>query len=47
MVELWCPLADPGHVATGHVLPLVLLAAVAAGIGGRLFAARRVTLRRV
>ena len=47
MVELWCPLADPGHVAIGHVLPLLVLTLVAAGIGSRLFAVRRVTLRRV
>jgi hypothetical protein len=47
MVELWCPLADPGHVATGHVLPLVLLTLAAAGLGGRLFRVRRARLRRV
>jgi hypothetical protein len=47
MVELWCPLADPGHVAIGHVAPLVLLTLVAALLGGRLFAVRRVALRRV
>jgi hypothetical protein len=47
MVELWCPLADPGHVATGHVLPLVLLTLVAAGFGRQLFAVRRARLRRV
>jgi hypothetical protein len=38
MVELWCPLTDPRHVAFGHLLPLVLLTLVAAGLGGRLFA---------
>jgi len=47
MVELWCPLADPGHVATGHVLPLVLLSLVAAIAGGKLFEVRRVKLRGV
>jgi hypothetical protein len=47
MVELWCPLADPGHVTTGHVLPVVLLTLVASGVGGRLFRPRRVELRRV
>jgi hypothetical protein len=47
MVELWCPLADPGHVAAGHVAPVVVLILVAAGIGGRLFAVHRVALRRV
>jgi hypothetical protein len=47
MVELWCPLADPAHVAIGHVLPLVLLTLVSALLGGRLFAVKRVALRRV
>jgi hypothetical protein len=47
MVELWCPLADPAHVALGHVLPLVLLSLVGAGFGGRLFAPRRARLRPV
>lgn len=46
MVELWCPLADPGHVAVGHVLPLVLLTLAAAGFGGRLFALPNVPPRR-
>jgi hypothetical protein len=46
MVELWCPLADPGHVAIGHVLPLVLLTLAAAGLGGRLFSLPRGKLRR-
>jgi hypothetical protein len=47
MVEVWCPLADPAHVATGHVLPLVLLSLLAAIIGGRVFAVRRARLRTV
>lgn len=34
MVELWCPLADPGHVAFGHVAPLALLV-VAGALAGR------------
>jgi hypothetical protein len=42
MVELWCPLAEPAHVAVGHVAPLVLLAALGAGIGARLFRLRPV-----
>jgi hypothetical protein len=42
MVELWCPLATPDHVALGHVAPLVLLVAAGAAIGGRLFRAPRV-----
>jgi hypothetical protein len=47
MVELWCPLADPGHVATGHVLPVVLLILAAAYLGSRLFTVRRVELCRI
>jgi hypothetical protein len=46
MVELWCPLAEPGHVAFGHVLPTALLALAAAGLGGRLFALPRSQARR-
>ena len=46
MVELWCPLADPAHVAVGHVLPLVLLTLLAAGLGSRLFALPKVEPRR-
>lgn len=36
MVELWCPLADPGHVLLGHVAPLVLLVLAGAAVGRRL-----------
>jgi hypothetical protein len=36
VVELWCPLADPIHVARGHLLPLLLVAAAGAVVGGRL-----------
>jgi hypothetical protein len=43
VVELWCPLADPGHVAIGHALPLVALAAAGAFVGGRLLRSPRVT----
>src|SRR5581483_6335538 len=37
MVELWCPLASPDHVALGHVAPLALLVAAGALAGTRLF----------
>ncbi len=36
MVEQWCPVASVLHVALGHVLPLVVLAAVGAGLGARI-----------
>jgi hypothetical protein len=26
LVELWCPVVHPGHLAVGHLLPLALLA---------------------
>jgi hypothetical protein len=41
VVELWCPLALPAHVAVGHVLPLVALVLVGAALGGPLFRPRR------
>lgn len=40
MVTLWCPIADPGHVARGHALPIVVLALAGAALGARLFRAR-------
>ena len=42
LAESWCPLTAGHHVLVGHVLPLVLLAAVGAGIGYRMFRLRRV-----
>lgn len=42
MVELWCPLATPGHVLVGHALPIALLGAAGAAIGVRLFGIRPV-----
>jgi hypothetical protein len=44
VVELWCPLADPGHVAIGHALPLVALVAAGALLGGRLLRMRRTSV---
>jgi hypothetical protein len=32
-VDLWCPLAEPYHVAFGHVLPILILVAVGAIVG--------------
>lgn len=42
VVELWCPLADPGHVAVGHALPLVALVAAGALVGARVLKLRPV-----
>jgi hypothetical protein len=36
VVELWCPLADPRHVAIGHVAPLLALVLAGALLGPRL-----------
>jgi hypothetical protein len=40
MVELWCPVATPAHVALGHVLPIVVMALVGALLGARVIAIR-------
>jgi hypothetical protein len=41
MVELWCPVASPAHIAIGHVLPIVALSALGALFGARVLAVRR------
>jgi hypothetical protein len=41
MVELWCPVAAPRHVAFGHILPIVVLAALGASLGARILGLRR------
>lgn len=40
LVELWCPVGHPFHVAYGHLLPMLLLGAL-----GAIFAGRRIRLR--
>ena len=40
VVEVWCPLADPQHVAIGHVAPLVALVGLGALVGPRLLRTR-------
>jgi hypothetical protein len=40
MVEMWCPVAAPRHVAIGHILPIIAMAIVGALLGGRLIAMR-------
>ncbi len=41
LVDLWCPVAHPAHLLTGHVLPLVLLAAAGWALGRTVIAVRR------
>lgn len=41
LVDLWCPVAYVPHLLLGHVLPIVLLAAVGALIGWRVLRVRR------
>lgn len=40
LVEAWCPLSRCEHVLIGHVSPLLLLAAIGAAVGERLFGVR-------
>ena len=40
MVEMWCPVAAPAHVAFGHILPIVLLTLLGAALGARFIALR-------
>ena len=40
MVCLWCPDVTPLHIALGHVLPLLLLAGLGAGLGPRVLGLR-------
>jgi len=41
MVELWCPIAAPRHVAFGHILPIMVLAGLGALLGARTLGLRR------
>lgn len=40
LVDLWCPLTNAPHVLVGHVLPLVILAAVGGVLGHRVLSIR-------
>jgi hypothetical protein len=40
MVEMWCPVAAPRHVAIGHILPIVVMAILGALLGSRVIAMR-------
>jgi hypothetical protein len=41
MVELWCPVAAPRHVAFGHILPIMVLAGLGALLGARILGLHR------
>ncbi len=40
MVEMWCPIAAPRHIAFGHILPIVVLTLLGAALGARFIAMR-------
>jgi hypothetical protein len=40
MVDVWCPVAAPMHVAIGHIAPIVLLALLGAALGARVLRVR-------
>jgi hypothetical protein len=40
LVDLWCPVAHPGHLAVGHVLPIAILGLVGVWVGDRILAIR-------
>jgi hypothetical protein len=40
LVDLWCPVAHPGHLLIGHVLPIALLGLVGIAVGDRILAMR-------
>jgi hypothetical protein len=41
LMQLYCPIANPAHVALGHVLPILVLAAVGAVLGRLMIAISR------
>lgn len=46
MVELWCPVATPAHVALGHILPILAMALLGALIGARVIGMRGIRPQR-
>jgi hypothetical protein len=40
LVDLWCPVAHPGHLLLGHVLPIAILGLVGVVVGDRILAVR-------
>jgi hypothetical protein len=41
LVDLWCPVAHPGHLLLGHVLPIAILGIVGVWVGDRILSIRR------
>jgi hypothetical protein len=41
LIDLWCPIANPSHVALGHVAPMIVLMALGAVVGRRVNGVRR------
>ncbi len=40
LVDLWCPVAYAGHLLLGHLLPVIVFAALGGAAGGSLLAAK-------
>jgi hypothetical protein len=40
LVDLWCPVAHPRHLAIGHLLPIVILGLLGVWVGHRVLAVR-------
>jgi len=40
LVDLWCPVGHPQHLALGHLLPIVILGVVGVFVGHRVLAVR-------
>jgi hypothetical protein len=40
LVDLWCPVAHPGHLVLGHLLPIAILGVVGIWVGDRMLSLR-------
>jgi hypothetical protein len=40
LVDLWCPIAHPGHLFLGHVLPIAILGILGVWVGARFLSTR-------
>lgn len=40
LVDLWCPVAHPGHLFLGHVLPIAILGVLGVWVGDRILSLR-------